>query len=220
MARPETNSHNQRLETSGLSTDYNFLDDAKEWTPQLPHPIHSLSYPWHPPPLLPRRLVPLPAMTSGPVVLHPLLAHQWHHGSVPPIFYDLSLPPETAVLAPALRNRSTRLGMSWKAQPAVGPYTAASMTLRVPALSRGLVIVFPARLEDSIVTIADVLRSVHAAFLLQAAERHSGSTFLAEESGIAVRGCIGGPVWWAGLQPSSIERDVWILQVTKGRRLP
>ncbi len=156
-----------------------------------------------------------------PVALHPLLTHQWHHGSVSPILYDLSSPPATAVLAPALRDRSTRSGVvSWNAQPALGPYASISMTLRVPAFSRDLVIVFPARLDDSIVTIADVFRSVHAAFLLEAAERRSGSNFLAEESRTVFRRCLGRPLWWAGLRPSSMERDVWILQVTKGRCLP
>jgi hypothetical protein len=111
----------------------------------------------HPPRLLPTKTIPLPALADIPISVNPVLSYT---PSKIVLEYELSLPPSTARLPPTTKTHVGR--WDWRRQPAMDPSTVGSMTIRVPGLER-LVVVFPATLESTVITVDDVLIAVHRA---------------------------------------------------------
>ena len=181
-----------------------------------------------PPPLLPVRPVPLPALADIPISVNPVLLCT---PSKIALEYNLSLPPSTARL---LLSTKVYIGRrDWRRQPAMDPSTVGSMTIKVPGLER-LVVVFPSTLESAVVTVGDVLIALHHAVQASGIELHVGfgekygqRTILGsspmslaprlayEHTTIATPERGGGDPWWAGLYPCQKERDVWILRTRK-----
>jgi len=178
----------------------------------------------HPPPLLPTKMIPLPALADIPISVNPVLSYT---PSKVVLEYELSLPPSTARLPPTTKTHVSH--WDWRRQPAMDPGTVGSMTIRVPGLER-LVVVFPATLDSTVVTVDDVLIAVHRAVRASAMELHRGfgtkygqrsipgssPMILAPwpaygHSTMANQERDGGGLRWAGLYPCQKERDVWIL---------
>ena len=109
------------------------------------------------------------------------------------------------------------------------PNTVGSMTIKVPGLER-LVVVFPATLDNAVVTVDDVLIAMHRAVQASVMELHSefgtkyGQRSALESSPrilapwlayehvtIANQEWGGRDHLWAGLYPCQEERDVWVL---------
>ncbi len=184
-----------------------------------------------PPALIAASPIPLPPLSSEPILVHPLLAY---HGLSPPIRYNVEMPPSSASLTLALAERVSR--QYWGNQPAMSPATIGSITIRAAGVERPIV-VFPGRLDEGIVTVDDVLHRVHEAFHATTVG-DGGWDFSAAPS--AVRQCsldghwgasaharrrpgsqrastlsrdMRSNIWWGGLAPSTAERDVWILHI-------
>ena len=176
-----------------------------------------------PPPLLPIKTIPLPALADIPISVNPVLSYT---PSKIVLEYNLSMPPSTA----RVPHNSHR---EWVRQPAMDPSTVGSMTIKVPGLER-LVVVFPSTLDSAVVTVDDVLIAVHRAVQASGTELYVGfgtksgqrtilgscPTSLAprvayEHTTIATRERGGGDHWWSGLYPCQKERDVWILRTRK-----
>ena len=182
----------------------------------------------HPPPLLPTKTVPLPALADIPISVNPVLSYT---SSNIVLEYELRLPPSTAHLPPITKIHASH--WDWRRQPAMNPSTVGSMTIRVPGLER-LVVVFPATLDSAVVTVDDVLIAVHRAVQASAMElrREFGTKYgqinrpgsspliLAscpayEHSTMANQDRGGGGYLWAGLYPCQKERDVWVLRTRR-----
>jgi hypothetical protein len=182
----------------------------------------------HPPRLLPTKTIPLPALADIPISVNPVLSYT---PSKIVLEYELSLPPSTARLPPTTKTHVGR--WDWRRQPAMDPSTVGSMTIRVPGLER-LVVVFPATLESTVVTVDDVLIAVHRAVQAMAMELHTGfgtkygqrripgsspmiltpwPTY--EHTTVANQDRSGGHNLWAGLYPCQKERDVWVLRTRR-----
>ncbi|KJA22388.1 hypothetical protein HYPSUDRAFT_41014 [Hypholoma sublateritium FD-334 SS-4] len=184
-----------------------------------------------PPPLIPAPPTPLPPLANVPISVHPLLAH---HRLSPAIRYDLEAPPSSASLALVLAERVSR--QYWGNQPAMNPAIIGSITIRIAGLERPIV-VFPARLDQGVVTVDDVLSRVHEAIHSTAVggdgwdfgtatstvggfswDGHWGTSAHAKivsggwMTGIIRRG-FHSQIWWGGLAPSTTEMDVWVLHV-------
>ncbi|KAF8959339.1 hypothetical protein BDZ97DRAFT_1923025 [Flammula alnicola] len=191
-----------------------------------------------PPPLIVGAPIPLPALADGAILVHPLLAY---HRSASSIHYDLTMPPSTALPMLPLKDHMAR--RYWAYQPAMEPSTVGSMTIRIAVLERPIV-VFPARLDDSVVTVMDVLAAVYRAIRAAAMgdydergeecmldntaqlaahpRRHNAISTSRDHCPnvahitVAIRKHFGGVGVWAGLYPSPTERDVWILHTRQG----
>lgn len=188
-----------------------------------------------PPPLPPRRSIPLPPLSDDVIMIHPLLAG--YPPSAPPrITYDLSFPPITAtVYQPTFASRPR--SEDWRTHPAMGPGAACSITIRVPRIERP-VVVLPGTLDQRWPTIGDVLDAIYAAVRLEClielescglvgAGAYSinrlpggnpiwrGGSYSSEMDGLlvtSIRRRLGGASVWMGLSPSEQEGDVWVLQ--------
>jgi len=176
-----------------------------------------------PPPLLPIKTIPLPALADIPISVNPVLSYT---PSKIVLEYNLTLPPSTARPPPNSRRE-------WRRQPAMDPSTVGSMTIKVPGLER-LVVVFPSTLGNAVVTVDDVLIAVHRAAqasgigahvgfgtkydqrtILGSSPRNLAPRVAYEHTTIATQEHGGGDHWWAGLYPCPKERDVWILRTRK-----
>ena len=181
-----------------------------------------------PPPLLPTKTVPLPALADISISVNPVLSYT---PSKIVLEYELSLPPSTARLLPITKIHVGH--WDWRRQPAMNPSTVGSMTIRVPGWERP-VVVFPTTLDTAVVTVDDVLIAVHRAVQASAMELHGGfgtkygqrsipgsspmilascpayepSTMVNQDRG-------GGGYLWAGLYPCQKERDVWVLRTRR-----
>lgn len=166
-----------------------------------------------PPPLNKRRLVPLPALAKGPILIHPLLAYSPSH---PSIQFEIGSSFSSITLSPDANQEGWRL---WKRHAAMDPPNIGSLTIIMTGVSRPI-IVFPATMDDSVVTIEDVLMAVHRSALVAVHDhplwtsrcdlrlRHQRPTASPSANG---EGCFHSNLWWTGLYPSPDERDVWIL---------
>ncbi|KAF9557006.1 hypothetical protein CPC08DRAFT_725371 [Agrocybe pediades] len=160
----------------------------------MPYQRHLLSPPVD---FLPRqKVIPLPALCNTLVVLNPLL--RCTREKSPAIDYDLYSPPTSARLNPRYWSFCSR---NWGEEPAMSPSEIASITIRVHRrgveLNLPPIVVFPASIHNTTVTIADVLRSVNSCLI-----RDTRYQSFAEEAR------------WNGLYASHNERDVWILELS------
>jgi len=162
--------------------------------------------------LLPRRTIPLPPLSVHTISLNPLLRHQGQRRPI--ITYDLYSPPTSARLASSFSSAHQCYPESenWADQPAT--YTS-SMTIRICRrkevdLSVPPIVVFPASVYQSTVTIADVLRSTNIFFLnhIQPLAGHNLNHHSSSQVSQLPR------VPWRGLYRSMDERDVWLLDVS------
>ncbi|KAF8955242.1 hypothetical protein BDZ97DRAFT_1858870 [Flammula alnicola] len=186
-----------------------------------------------PPQLVRQTLIPLPPLADVPILIHPLIAYS---RSAPPIGYDLSMAPSNASLSPLIMTETNE--RLWRHQPAMEPRTVGSITIRAPRLDRPIV-VFPATLHTNVVMVENVLDAVYSSIRAQCTAdlyRPGNNTALAMRrrtlnedrysrsrtpSSVddpltkAIRRYLGGYCIWAGLYPSSDERDVWILHTRR-----
>ncbi|KDR81191.1 hypothetical protein GALMADRAFT_1358377 [Galerina marginata CBS 339.88] len=160
------------------------------------------------PPFILKRSVPLPPLSDARITLHSYLEYT---DAIPSIKYDLNTFPSAAILCPTAQRGNPE---QWRRYPAMYP-PVGSLTIRIAEVLRPIV-VFPATLDDSIVTIDDVLKAVWRSVHLAAHERHQGvdvwrqaQSRNRQDSVYQNKFCTGW--WWAGLYPSPEERDVWIL---------
>jgi hypothetical protein len=200
---------------------------AEQRRPYLAHPQQHLKQSIQPPPLLYPQTIPLPALADVPIYVNPLLSY---NPSKVVLDYDLRLPPTTAHLPPTTRMHIGQQG--WRQQPAMNPSTVGSMAIVVPGLGR-LIVVFPAMLDSSMVTVGDVLVAVYRAVQESVIEYHGkvGSKHGADErkdwsasrqaelkanpnTNIVIQE-LGEDHWWAGLHPCPRARDIWVLRTRK-----
>jgi len=194
--------------------------------PYLAHPQRHLKQSMQPPPMLYPKTIPLPALADVPIYVNPLLSY---NPCKVALEYDLRLPPITAHLPPTTMHVGQQ---DWRRQPAMNPSTVGSMAVVVPGLGR-LIVVFPALLDSSVVTVGDVLVAVYRAVEQSGIEHHGKVSARPGADGrkgwsasgqarfqgntntsIAIEE-LGEDHWWAGLHPCPRERDVWVLRTRR-----
>lgn len=182
-----------------------------------------------PPPLVfersPYARVPLPQLSEGPIRLNNLLAFD----KSPLINWFIDQPPSSAFLE---RDESYPEHYHWMSLPATDNPHLSSMTIRLDPF-RSPIVVFP---RGSVITIGDVLAAVY-----YGARRAATETFCDElginssllmpavqdygrwvrqsirPSGgddsvcTSIRSYMNFRTRWAGLLPSTAERDVWVV---------
>ena len=172
------------------------------------------SLPGNPPLLHPQPCIPLPPLSCYGTVINPLLERR----TTPLIIYDIRTPPSFATSCRHLVKDD-----QWRYERASNP-DLGSLTIRTVLVSKP-VVAFPACLDDGVVTVQDVLLAVHYALCSSALDDqhhrrqhqqgelwkngalklyrpHENYTSFDETSGCFI---------WAGLTPSQMENDVWIL---------
>ena len=172
------------------------------------------SLPGDPPLLHPQPCIPLPPLSCYGTLINPLL----ERGSAPLIIYDIRTPPSFAT-----SRRHLVEDDRWRYERASNP-DLGSLTIRTALVSKP-VVVFPACIDDGVVTVQDVLLAVHYALRSSALDdqhhRHQHqqgelwkngalTLYRPHESYTSFDGTSGCFIW-AGLTPSQMENDVWIL---------
>lgn len=188
-----------------------------------------------PPPLRyedsPYSRISLPALSETPITIHPLLAFH----PITPIVWRIRDPPSNAALAYHIKEKKY---FHWLSQPAFEPRSITSMTFRLEPFDRPFV-VFAFDTTRG-VTIGDVLMSVYKAArdgatriyckhlnidadclapVIQQygemASQDTGSIAGDDTTSSSVSQYMDFRTNWAGLTPSTKERDVWILHTKK-----
>ena len=172
------------------------------------------SLPGNPPLLHPQPCIPLPPLSCYGTLINPLL----ERGTTPLIIYDIRTPPSFAT-----SRRHLVEDDRWRYERASNP-DLGSLTIRTALVSKP-VVVFPACIDDGVVTVQDVLLAVHYALRSSALDdqhhRHQHqqgelwkngalTLYRPHESYTSFDGTSGCFIW-AGLTPSQMENDVWIL---------
>lgn len=173
-----------------------------------------------PPPLIhaksPYGRIPLPPVTSVPVTLHPLLQ------------YEQTLNIEYSILfSPSLVTpiRPHQAHPQWLQEPATCP-NLPSLTVRASWQERAI-LVFPAEATHGLVTVRDVLMTIHSALRAKAKHIHFNADRNANNSALfycprqwevippdegSIRESMimlaQGYTTWRGLLPSTMEADV------------
>ena len=188
-----------------------------------------------PPPLnfeqSPYSRIPLPALSATPITIHPLLAfHQ-----ITPIVWQIRDTPNNAALAYHIKGKKF---FHWLSKPAFEPSSITSITITLDPFDRPF-IVFASDTTRGI-TIGDVLTTVYtgaragatrifckhlnidadrlAPVIMQYGEIISldtGSIAGDDSTSFSVAQYMDFRTNWAGLTPSTKERDVWILHTKK-----
>ena len=188
-----------------------------------------------PPPLnfekSPYSRIPLPALSTTPITIHPLIAFH----PVPPIVWKIRDTPNNAGLAYHIRGKKF---FHWLSLLAFEPSSTTSITIILEPFDRP-VIVFPSDTTRGI-TIGDILTAVYKAaragatrifcehlnidaeLLAPAIEQYG--EMVSQDAGpitgddtvsFSVSQYMDFRTSWAGLTPSTKERDVWILHTKK-----
>lgn len=149
------------------------------------------------PPALPRRqCIPLPQLSPVEIQINPLLVNG--------IDYNIRAP--TLFAACPSRRHSSRGRDAWRYERAVQP-TVPSLTIYFDFDPDRPIVVFPTHNDyDASITIGDVLAAVNRRVTAIGDDLQQ-----AYYAGYSVR-LLPDEVCWAGLVPSSTERDVWILR--------
>lgn len=149
------------------------------------------------PPALPRRqCIPLPQLSPVEIQINPLLVNG--------IDYNIRAP--TLFAACPSRRHSSRGRDAWRYERAVQP-TVPSLTIYFDFYPDRPIVVFPTHNDyDASITIGDVLAAVNRRLTAIGDDLQQ-----AYYAGYSVR-LLPDEVCWAGLVPSSTERDVWILR--------
>ena len=188
-----------------------------------------------PPPLnfeeSPYSRIPLPALSETPTTIHPLIAFH----PITPIIWQIRDTPNNAALAYQIKEKKY---FHWLSLLAFEPSSISSMTIMLEPFDRPFV-VFPSDTTRGI-TIGDVLMAVYKAAragatqvfceqlnidadLLAPAVQHYG-TIVSQETGpitgddtvsFSVGQYMDFRTIWAGLTPSTKEKDIWILHTKK-----
>ena len=188
-----------------------------------------------PPPLnfekSPYSRISLPALSATPIKIHPLLAFH----SDTPIVWQIRDTPSNAALAYHIRGKKL---FHWLSQPAFEPSFITSITITLEPFDRPF-IVFASDTTRGI-TIGDVFTTVYrgardgatriycknfdidadrlAPVIQQYGEmvsQDTGSIAGDDTVSFSVAQCMNFRTNWAGLTPSTKERDVWILHTKK-----
>lgn len=188
-----------------------------------------------PPPLnfenSPYSRVALPALSTTPITIHPLLAFD----PVTPIVWQIRDTPNNAALASHITGKKL---FHWLSLPGFEPSSITSMTIMLEPFDRPFV-VFASDIARGI-TIGDVLMAVYKAaragatrvfcehlnidadLLVPAIHQYEGMA-MQDTGSISGDDTVSFSVGqymdfrtnWAGLTPSMKERDVWILHTKK-----
>jgi len=190
-----------------------------------------------PPPLVfedsPYSRIPLPALSATPITINPLLAFH----PVTPIVWQIRDTPNNAALAYHITGKGKKF-FHWLSQPAFEPSSIPSITITLEPFDRPF-IVFASDTTRGI-TIGDVLMAVYKAaragatrtfceqinidadrllpVILQYEEmvsQDTGSIAGDDTASSSVSLYMNFRTNWAGLTPSTKERDVWILHTKK-----
>ena len=188
-----------------------------------------------PPPLnfeeSPYSRISLPALSTNPITIHPLLAFH----PITPIIWQIRDTPNNAALAYHIKKEKF---FHWLSQPASEPSSITSMTITLEPFDRPF-IVFASDTTRGI-TIGDVLMSVYSGARAGATRIYCKHLNIDADRLVPVilqygemvsqdMGVIAGDdttsfnvaeymdfrTNWAGLTPSMNERDVWILHTKK-----
>ncbi|KIJ92667.1 hypothetical protein K443DRAFT_363464 [Laccaria amethystina LaAM-08-1] len=171
----------------------------------------------NPPFLHPQACIPLPPLSRDGTLINPLL----ERGTTPPITYDIRTPPSFATSRCHLVEDDR-----WRFERTLNP-DPGSLTIRTALVSKP-VVVFPACIDDGVITVQDVLLAVHYALHSSALDdqhhrrQHQQGELLnnrALKSHRPHEDCTAfdvasGCFRWAGLMQSQTENDVWILTTT------
>jgi hypothetical protein len=148
------------------------------------------------PPLPRRQCIPLPQLSYAEMQINPLLVNG--------IDYNIRAP--TSFAACPSRRHSSRGRDAWRYELAVHP-TVPSLTIYLDFDSDRPIVVFPTHNNhDASITIAHVLAAVNHRVTAVGDELQQ-----AYNAGYPVQ-LLPREVYWAGLVPSSTERDVWVLR--------
>ena len=148
------------------------------------------------PPLPRRQCIPLPQLSYVDMQINPLLVNG--------IDYDIRMPTSFAT-CPS-RRHSSQGRDAWRYERAIRP-SVPSLTIYLDFDPDQPIIVFPTHNNyDTSITIAHVLAAVNRR--VTAIEDELQQAYYA---GYSVR-LLSREVYWAGLVPSSTERDVWVLR--------
>ena len=148
------------------------------------------------PPLPRRQCIPLPQLSPIEIQINPLLVNG--------IDYNIKAP--TSFAACPSRRHNSRGRDAWTYELAVHP-TVPSLTIYLDFDPDRPIVVFPTHDNyDASITISDVLNAVNRRVTAIGDELQQ-----AYRAGYSVR-LLPGEVCWAGLVPSSTERDVWVLR--------
>ena len=164
--------------------------------------------------LHPQSCIPLPPLSSYGTFINPLL----ERGTNPLIIYDIRTPPSFAT-----SRRHLVEDDRWRYERASNP-DLGSLTIRMALVSKPIV-VFPACIDDGVVTVQDVLLAVHYAFRSNTLDdqHHQGQHQERERwqngalksyrphKDYTAFDVASGCFRWAGLTQSQTESDVWIL---------
>ena len=188
-----------------------------------------------PPPLnfeiSPYSRVSLPALSASPITIHPLLAFH----PVTPIVWQIRDTPNSAALAFHIRGKEF---FHWLSLPGFEPSSITSIAIMLEPFDRPFV-VFASDTTRGI-TIGDVLMAVYRAARAGAtrifcehlninvdllapviqqyeeiARQDTGSITGDDTVSFSVSQYMDFRTNWAGLTPSTKERDVWILHTKK-----
>jgi hypothetical protein len=190
-----------------------------------------------PPPLKfeksPYSRVSLPALSETPITIHPLLAFD----TITPIVWQIRDTPNNAALAYHIKGKKF---FHWLSLPGFEPSSIPSITIMLEPFDRPFV-VFASDTAKGI-TIGDVLRAVYRAARAGAtrtfcehlnidlellapviqqygemASQDTGSITGDDTVSFSVGQYMNFRTNWAGLTPSTKERDVWILHTKRSR---
>ncbi|KAJ2922965.1 hypothetical protein H1R20_g14142, partial [Candolleomyces eurysporus] len=179
--------------------------DSLDWGNQGPPPLDYARSPY--------ATVPLPSMASGRMEINPMLEYT----PAPLIYYILTQAPASAALD---TRRRIAMACSFD-QPATSPATT-SLIIRTSFSTAPVVV----ERFGAAITVRDVLTKVYehlqacayeqmhprpTAGLLDPYRQHDiGSEAYVQQGMVRL---LGNKLRWAGLSPSTTERDVWILHV-------
>lgn len=217
--------------------------DLDSYQPPYHHTLNTTAYgvnepQWSegPPPLnfekSPYSRIPLPSLSATPIMIHPLIAF---HPVTSPIVWQIRDTPNNAALAYHIREKKF---FHWLSLPAFEPSSITSMTIVLEPFDRPF-IVFATDITRGI-TIGDILMAVYKAaragatrilcehlnidadLLAPTIEQYR--EMVSQDTGpltgddtvsFSVGQYMNFRTNWAGLTPSTKERDVWILHTKK-----
>jgi hypothetical protein len=171
----------------------------------------------NPPLLHPQSCIPLPPLSRYGTLINQLL----ERGTTPLIIYDIRTPLSFAT------SRCHFVEDDWWQYERVSNPDLGSLTIRTVLFSKP-VVVFPACIDDGVVTVQDVLLAVHYALHSSALDdqhhrrQHQQGELSKNRALKSYRpnedytafDVASGCFRWAGLMQSQTENDVWILMMT------
>ncbi|KAH6885646.1 hypothetical protein BKA70DRAFT_114974 [Coprinopsis sp. MPI-PUGE-AT-0042] len=187
-----------------------WVDAYPSQPPPVPSPRDYFHRSQGPPPMERQQTIPLPRIPSG--LVNPLL----ERAPIPMIVWDLTQAPTQVTLDGRRRSAFCRSLEETATNPAT-----TSLTIRAPFTDKPIVV----HRGGAMITVRDVLVTVHLA-LKQAVHEQSiiqpASYLFAPSNNVFVpdsgdhallASMLGSRSQWAGLSPSPIEQDVWVLHI-------